>query len=124
MTLDEHIGRKLRSGRAAVGLSTMAAASKLGIEVFHLKQIEAGHKRASATVLSHAAQAYEVEISWFFDFTSPPEPKATLRPEDKTEKDAKSILLLKSLRTNRTLTYLCEAMRESEYAHHECSDVA
>ena len=123
MTLDERIGENLRIARAAAGLSSLEAAQLLGETEFNLKQLETGTRRASANLLARAAQAFQVEIRWFFDQSNPPTSKHSMSPSQ-DETDAASITLLESLRANKTLAQLCEALRESEYAGQKDSKVA
>ena len=107
----------------AANLSSKQAANRLGQTELCLKQMEAGSRRVSAGTLARAAQVFNVEIRWFFTDAEPPTSKHSA-PLLEDEKNAKSILILNSLRQNKTLSQLCEALRESEYAPQKDAKVA
>lgn len=114
MTLDEKIGEKLRAARAAATVSRFDAATLIGVSELELKQFETGARRLSAERLHRAAQAFGVEIRWFFDSASPRSSKDIDASKYRSESDAKSISILASLRSNKTLAKLCDTVRESD----------
>lgn len=112
MTVDQQIGEKLRSARVAAQFETADAANRLAVSEFELKQFETGLIRISSNLVHRAAKLYGVEIRWFFEFGSQKSGIVT----DRTHMSEESLQALQSLRANKTLSRLCEAMRESDYA--------
>ncbi len=108
MTLDQHIGERLRYARRAAGFDASAAAHNLDLSELELKQYETGSLRIPSNFVSRAAKLFDVEIRWFF------ETGFETDRDQKNTSDAGS-QILQSLRSNKTLSRLCEAMRESDY---------
>lgn len=108
MILDQHIGERLRYARKAAGFDACSAALSLDTSALELKQFEAGSIRIPSIFVSRAAKLFDVEIRWFFETGS------EVGKGQKNTGDAGS-QILQSLRSNKTLSRLCEAMRESDY---------
>nr|WP_070960281.1 helix-turn-helix transcriptional regulator [Hyphomonas sp. Mor2] len=111
MQLDHHLGEKLRQARHAAGYALTEAADQLNISDRELQHYESGTSRIASRLLSRAARTFGVEIRWFFDAMQSPEREG----EDNTSRDDASTFILQSLRSNKTLSQLCEALRESDY---------
>ena len=120
MSLDVRIGEKLRLAREAAALSQADAASLLELPLPDLHAMEEGSLRTNPKTLCRAARAYDVEIRCFF------EPSKDLRvtSEDKFLIEAASISILRSFRTNKALSKLCETVRESDYSGRSRKSVA
>jgi len=111
MTLDQKIGENLRRGRSVAGLAVADAAKCLGLSEFELKQYEAGLIRIPSSLVHRAAKIFGVEIRCFFQTDS----VKFENSDDQTSSADANNQILQSLRNNKTLTRLCEAMRESDY---------
>lgn len=112
MTLDHRLGEKLRQARLSASLTIADAAHRLRLSEFELTQSENGAVRVTPLIVHRAARTYGVEIRWFFA-TYPSNSRVN---EDKVNEDEASNLILQSLRSNKTLSNLCEALRESDDA--------
>lgn len=112
MNLDLRLGEKLRQAREAAALPIATAAEQLQLSEFELTQNESGSIRVTPDLVHRAARAYGVEIRWFFDA----HPNSSGTREDKEHVDEATKLVLRSLRSNKTLSNLCEALRESDDA--------
>ncbi len=111
MTLDQKIGENLRRARSVAGLAISDAARCLGLSEFELRQYEAGLIRIPSKVVHRAAKAFEIEIRCFFETGAP----ISKTSKDQTSTGDTNSQILQSLRNNKTLSRLCEAMRESDY---------
>ncbi len=120
MTLDHQIGEKLRLARIAANISLADAAIMLNLTETDLDAVEHGACRAGARLLHQAALAYRVEIRWFFDASK----DVQVTDEEKFLTLAASISILQSLRSHKTLSKLCETVRESDYSGRPRKSVA
>lgn len=120
MLLDVRIGEKLRLAREAAELSQSDAASLLELSLPDLQALEEGSARADAKTLCRAARAYGVEIRCFFE----PSKDLRITSEDKFLIEAASTSILRSFRTNKALSKLCETVRESDYSGRSRKSVA
>ncbi|MCR9193115.1 MAG: helix-turn-helix domain-containing protein [Hyphomonas sp.] len=111
MNLDQKIGENLRRARSIAGLAITDAAICLGLPELELKQYEAGLIRIPSRVVHRAARAFGLEIRCFFE-TGVSDSEAS---KGQTSTVEATNQILQSLRTNKTLSKLCEAMRESDY---------
>ncbi len=112
MNLDLRLGEKLRQARQAAALTIASAAEQLQLSEFELTQNESGVVRVTPMILHRAARAYGVEIRWFFDA----HPSSSGLSQDEINEDEANALILQSFRSNKTLSNLCEALRESDDA--------
>jgi transcriptional regulator with XRE-family HTH domain len=64
--IDAHVGARLRARRILLGLSQSALAAKLGVTFQQVQKYERGANRLSASQLWRAAEALQVELSFFF----------------------------------------------------------
>lgn len=112
MSLDHQIGEKLRVARSAANLSCGQAAERLNISQPELETVERGAARAAASLLARAAREFNVEIRWFFD----PSKDVNVTDEDKFQLEAASTSILQGFRRHKTLSKLCETVRESDYS--------
>ncbi len=115
MKLDHHIGEKLRIARTAVHLSHSDAAHQLQLTELELKQLENGAKRIDARTLHRAAQAFDVEIRWFFENMQGATSQAVGTRSEKKPRDTVRTSIIENVRLNTTLSKLCEVVRESDY---------
>lgn len=111
MTLDQQLGEKLSQARLAAGLELVEAAPRIGLTAFKLKQFEAGAIRIPSDILHRAARLFDVEIRWFFEGSV----EGATVAEAETSAAQGRAQILGSLRNNKTLSRLCEAVRESDY---------
>jgi transcriptional regulator with XRE-family HTH domain len=61
-----HIGARLRSRRAELGLADDIVAAHLGIPVRNYQQFEAGRARIPAALLLQASELFKIPLSYFF----------------------------------------------------------
>jgi len=61
-----HIGARLRSRRAELGLADGIVAAHLGIPVRNYQQFEAGSDRIPAALLLQASELFKIPLSYFF----------------------------------------------------------
>jgi transcriptional regulator with XRE-family HTH domain len=61
-----HIGARLRSRRAELGLAEGIVAAHLGIPVRNYQQYEAGRDRIPAALLLQASELFKIPLSSFF----------------------------------------------------------
>jgi transcriptional regulator with XRE-family HTH domain len=111
MTLDQQIGENLRRARSVAGLAVSDAAHCLGLSEFELRQYEAGLIRIPSKLVQRAAKAFGIEIRCFFETGA----AVSETSKDQTSTGDTNNQILQSLRSNKTLSRLCEAMRESDY---------
>lgn len=112
MNLDHRLGERLRQARETTTLTIAEASDRLDLSEFELTQLENGVVRVAADIVQRAARAYGVEIRWFFDTNLHSSGKC----EDNVSKDEANALILQNFRSNRTLSNLYEALRESDDA--------
>ena len=65
--VDVHVGQRLRTWRALLGLSQMAVADAIGLTFQQLQKYENGSNRISASRLYDLSQVLDVDIAYFFD---------------------------------------------------------
>lgn len=108
MSLDRDLGEKLHDARRTAGYNASEAAHCLETSELALKQYESGAERIPSAFICRAAKLYDVEIRWFFE-------RGGGTAQDQINIDDATSQVLRSLRSNKTLSRLCEAMRESDY---------
>ena len=81
---DEHVGQRLKSRRAAMGLTQTDVAERLGISFQQVQKYELGRNRISASKLHDIARFLNVNVGYFFDGLDKPEPD-TLTPQTAEE---------------------------------------
>lgn len=115
MSLDVQIGEKLGLARRNAGLTVGEIAKMLKIDEQEIVAYEAGNARVPAEHLFQAAQAYGVDLRWFFDHTENNEELSTEQTYgDNTNLDGNTSILA-DVRANENLAKLCDAARESDY---------
>lgn len=115
MSLDVQIGEKLGHARRNAGLTVDEIAKMLKIAEQEIVAYEAGNARVPAERLFQAAQAYGVDLRWFFDQTENNEELSTEQTYgDNTNLDGNTSILA-DVRANENLAKLCDAARESDY---------
>jgi len=65
--IDAHVGARLRARRALLGLTQTALAAKIGVSFQQVQKYERGANRVSASQLWRAAEALQVELTYFFE---------------------------------------------------------
>lgn len=65
--LNQHIGRRLRQRRKALGLTQSDLGAMVGMRFRQIHKYECGENRTSATALWKLACALDVSIPYFFD---------------------------------------------------------
>lgn len=65
--VDEHVGRRMRARRKAMGISQTALADAVGITFQQVQKYERAANRVSASRLWHIAQQLNVDVAYFFD---------------------------------------------------------
>ena len=65
--LNEHIGRRLRMRRRALGLSQSELAERAGLRFRQIHKYEVAENRTSSATLWRLACALDVSIHYFFD---------------------------------------------------------
>lgn len=68
---DSHIGRRLRCGRLARGLSQAALAHRLGVSFQQIQKYEKGINRLSASTLYRIAAVLAMPVNFFFEERQP-----------------------------------------------------
>lgn len=63
---DAHIGARLHSARAKLGMSTAALAHAIGVSERDIDDFEEGRRRIGATCLCDLCRALDLQISYFF----------------------------------------------------------
>jgi transcriptional regulator with XRE-family HTH domain len=61
-----HIGARLRTRRAELGLGDGVVAAHLGVQIKNYQQFETGHDRIPAALLLQASELFKVPLSYFF----------------------------------------------------------
>jgi len=64
--IDAQVGARLRARRVLLGLSQSALAAKIGVSFQQVQKYERGANRVSASQLWRAADALQVELTYFF----------------------------------------------------------
>jgi transcriptional regulator with XRE-family HTH domain len=67
LTIDEHVGRKLRHRRQILGLTQQQVAVAVGVRFQQIQKYECGANKISAGRLWSLAQALEVPPNYFFE---------------------------------------------------------
>lgn len=67
MSIDRHVGQRIRDLRTMKGLSQQQLARLIGVTYQQAHKYERGLNRISAGRLFHIAQALVVQPSWFFE---------------------------------------------------------
>ena len=75
--VDIHVGSRVRSRRAQVGMSQEKLGDHLGITFQQIQKYEKGVNRISASRLQHIARVLTVPVSYFFEDAPGPRAKAT-----------------------------------------------
>ena len=70
--VDQHVGRRIRGKRRAMGLSEEDLAKALGITPEQLAEYETGKVRVPAEHLVRLCEHFNVTIGYFFPAGSPP----------------------------------------------------
>jgi transcriptional regulator with XRE-family HTH domain len=81
--LNEHIGRRLRLRRRALGLSQSELAERAGLRFRQIHKYECAENRTSSATLWRLACALDVNVHYFFEGLRSPKfaaPRATPRP--------------------------------------------
>lgn len=78
VTLDQHIGARIRLRRRTLGMSQNALAGTLDVSFQQLQKYETGANRVSASALWRIAGSLDVSIGYFFE---------GLRPEQRLKSD-------------------------------------
>ncbi len=65
--VDDHVGRRVRERRLALGMSQEKLADALGISFQQIQKYEIGFNRVAASRLWDIAKALEVDIGYFFE---------------------------------------------------------
>ncbi len=65
--VDDHVGRRIRQRRNALGMSQTKLADALGISFQQVQKYEIGFNRVAASRLWDIAKALEVDIGYFFE---------------------------------------------------------
>ncbi len=92
--VDDHVGRRLRERRRALGLSQAELATRLGFTPAQINRYEHGTTRLSAAGLWHAARALDVPPGYFFDGLD----GERVRPPEERELEARALQLARYLR--------------------------
>ena len=69
--VDEHVGERIRSRRAELGLTQEQLASALGISYQQVQKYETGANRVSAGRLYEVAMRLGMDVSYFFEGLEP-----------------------------------------------------
>lgn len=67
VTVERHMGQRLREQREAHGLTPEDLAERLGISTAQVHLFEQGAKRIPPRYLIQAAETFRVSIGWFFE---------------------------------------------------------
>lgn len=67
VTVDEHVGRRLRYFRELEGAATAVVAEKLKISTKQLSLAEQGRRRLSPSQLFAVARHFDISVADFFD---------------------------------------------------------
>jgi transcriptional regulator with XRE-family HTH domain len=81
--LNEHIGRRLRMRRRALGLSQSELAERAGLRFRQIHKYECAENRTSSATLWRLACALEVNVHYFFEGLRTPKlaaPRQTQAP--------------------------------------------
>ncbi len=65
--VDDHVGRRVRERRKALGMSQEKLANALGISFQQVQKYEVGHNRVAASRLWDMANILEVKVGYFFE---------------------------------------------------------
>ena len=79
--VDIHVGSRVRSRRAQVGMSQEKLGDRLEITFQQIQKYEKGINRISASRLQHIARVLTVPVSYFFE-DAPGPPARAMRPAD------------------------------------------
>lgn len=79
--VDRHVGAKLRSLRAARGISQTKLAKKLGRSFQQVQKYESGANRISASTLYDISRTLNVQPNYFFEGLGDGEPEAPISLE-------------------------------------------
>lgn len=115
MSLDIQIGEKLRVARRRTGLSISDIARILSVTEDEVAAYEAGTRRICADKLYQSAQAFDVDLRWFFDQSTADDELWVERSAGQNTNSDRNTSILSNMRANKNLTKLCEAVRESDY---------
>ncbi len=74
--LNEHIGRRLRLRRRALGLSQSDLAERAGLRFRQIHKYESAENRTSSATLWRLACALDVDVHYFFEGLRTPKPAA------------------------------------------------
>ena len=72
--VDQHVGRRIRGKRRALGLSEDSLARSLGVDADTLQAYERGTERVPSEHLIRLSEIMEVPLSYFFPATPCPAP--------------------------------------------------
>jgi transcriptional regulator with XRE-family HTH domain len=71
LTIDEHVGRKLRHRRQILGMTQQQVAVAVGVRFQQIQKYECGANKISAGRLWSLSQALEVAPGYFFEGLRP-----------------------------------------------------
>jgi len=72
--VDQHVGRRIRGKRRALGLGVDDLAAALGVEASTIEAYEHGTERVPSELLIRLGEIMEVPLSYFFPATPCPSP--------------------------------------------------
>ena len=72
--VDQHVGRRIRGKRRALGFEVDDLAAALGVEAGRIEAYERGTNRVPSEHLIRLGEIMEVPISYFFPSTTCPSP--------------------------------------------------
>jgi transcriptional regulator with XRE-family HTH domain len=72
--VDQHVGRRIRGKRRALGLGVDDLAAALGVDAGRIEAYERGTERVPSEHLIRLGEIMEVRISYFFPVTPCPSP--------------------------------------------------
>jgi transcriptional regulator with XRE-family HTH domain len=72
--VDQHVGRRIRGKRRALGLTEDRLAKSLGVDVDRITAYERGTERVPSEHLIRLSEIMEVPLSYFFPTTPCPGP--------------------------------------------------
>ena len=73
--IDQHVGRRMKERRVALGISQTALADRLGITFQQVQKYESGTNRMSAARIYTVSIALGCEISYLFEGITGKQPK-------------------------------------------------
>ena len=101
-SLDQQIGKRLRAARIASGMSVSELSERAQCTADCVKRFESGSSRIGAESLFAFAKALNVEIRWIFGQVE--------QSDNKLEKRFQYGEILSGIRSNSTLSNLCDQM--------------